>query len=168
MIHNHKRKVKLKQILISVMVAFTFVLSACTPAEVIDAYADLGYTLSQEEAENISALTERDCLPRYEADQYTECAVADAAARYDVSKTLLADLAWCESRFDDEAYNPSSATGLFQFITSTWNNIAKHGAPYSYLPRTNARANAFNAAWLISRDDLGGISHWNASKGCWS
>ncbi len=137
-------------------------LAACTPTEVTEWYTAHGVTLDAGEAETIAEwINDRDCLPRYDSSLYVECAIADAAAAYGLDRAMLADLAWCESRHEPDARNPrSTATGLFQFLTGTWGWVGELGAPYTDLGRTHARANAFTAAWLIARPDLGGIDHW--------
>ena len=56
------------------------------------------------------------------------------------------NVAWCESRYHPNSVNSSSgATGLFQFLASTWS-----GTPYASQSRFDPRANAFAAAWLYS------------------
>lgn len=77
-------------------------------------------------------------------------AIQTAAAKYGVSETLLNRIAHVESRFDPNAYNPSGATGLFQFMPGTWKQ---------YGNGQNARdpvANADAAARLLiaNRDQL--------------
>lgn len=135
--------------------------AACTPQQVTDHYRLFGIDLTPAEAETISEWVSRDCLPRYDVDAYVECAVADAAARYGLDRVMLADLGWCESRLTADARNPrSSATGVYQFLTGTWEWVRSLGAPHAHEDRTHARANAFTAAWLITRTDLGGINHW--------
>ena len=147
------------------LIAIAVFLSACTPAEVSDWFQ--GALTEQEAAEVAEWVNDRDCLPAYDEGLYLECAVADAAGAYRVDVDTLAALVWCESRFDPDARNPrSSAVGLAQFLTGTWEWVESLGAPWAHLPRTHARANVFTAAWLIDRDDLGGISHWDASAGC--
>lgn len=46
--------------------------------------------------------------------------IIDAANRYGVSPDLLLRIAKCESGFSTTAYNPSGATGLFQFMPATF------------------------------------------------
>src|SRR5262245_10255237 len=58
------------------------------------------------------------------------------ALRWNVSWRVLARRAWCESRRDPGAYNPrSGASGLFQFLRSTWQTT-----PY-------ARRSIWSARW---------------------
>lgn len=65
-------------------------------------------------------------------------------------------VAWCESRYDPGAYNRSSgASGLFQFIPSTWRATPQGRAGLSpFDPYANAEA----AAWLYR---VGGPGHWS-------
>jgi hypothetical protein len=85
-----------------------------------------------------------------------------AAAKYGVDGNLMLAIAKCESGFNPNAKNRnSSASGLFQFINSTWRGTPQGRAGISVF---DAHANADAAAWKISQ---GGLSAWNASKKCW-
>ena len=54
------------------------------------------------------------------------------------------NIAYCESRYHPNSVNTDSgATGLFQFMASTWS-----GTPYASKSRLDPVANAFAAAWL--------------------
>ncbi len=69
----------------------------------------------------------------------------------------------CESRGDPTARSGrSSATGLFQFLRSTWNWVSEStGAPsYASGGPYNAVWNIRNAAWLLAN---GGTSHWQCT-----
>jgi len=56
------------------------------------------------------------------------------------------NVAWCESRYHPNSVNTDSrASGLFQFLPSTWS-----GTPYASKSPFDPRANAFAAAWLYS------------------
>lgn len=83
-----------------------------------------------------------------------------AARRYRVSYPLLRRIAWCESGLNPRARNPSGATGLMQFIASTWAIT-----PWARHERVWARWNALAGAWLLKRD---GPRHWYASRHCWA
>jgi hypothetical protein len=63
------------------------------------------------------------------------------------------NVAYCESRYHPNSVNTSSgASGLFQFLPSTWAFTPQHAlSPFD--PTANAQA----AAWLYSRD---GPSQW--------
>lgn len=69
---------------------------------------------------------------------------------------------WCESRGDAEAYNPySGASGLFQFIPSTWAS-ASASAGYSGASAFDAVANTASAAWLAGEYERLGLYYWQA------
>ena len=63
------------------------------------------------------------------------------------------NVAWCESRYHPNSVNSDSgASGLFQFLPSTWAFTPEHAlSPFD--PAANAKA----AAWLYARD---GPSQW--------
>lgn len=77
--------------------------------------------------------------------------IRDAAARWGADPEQLLRVAWCESRFDPLAYNPSAGdSGLFQFIPGTWaaNSVR---AGYAGASPFDAVANANTAAMMFSR-----------------
>lgn len=56
------------------------------------------------------------------------------------------NVAWCESRYHPNSVNTDSgASGLFQFLLSTWS-----GTPYAKDSPFDPRINALAAAWLYS------------------
>ena len=63
------------------------------------------------------------------------------------------NVAWCESRYHPNSVNTSSgASGLFQFLPSTWAFTPQHASsPFDPV------ANSLAAAWLYNRD---GPSQW--------
>lgn len=143
------------------LLPFVIVAASCTPQQVHTFAEQHGIPLTDTQAVTVAGWLTRDCLPAYDSPTYVECAVKDAAVTYGVDVDVLAGLVWCESRFDPDAVNRrSGATGLAQFLEKTWEWVQSLGAPYAHLPRTHARANAFTAAWLIARPELGGIDHW--------
>src|SRR2546428_12109658 len=83
--------------------------------------------------------------------------IRDAAARYGADAEQLLRVAWCESRYDPSAYNPTHAdSGLFQFIPTTWAaNSVRAGyvgaSPFDPVAAANV------AAWMFSR---GSASLW--------
>lgn len=79
------------------------------------------------------------------ADPHVVEAINLAAATYGYSTTLWRK-ARCETggTFDPRARNrSSSATGLFQFLLSTWRST-----PYGVFARTSPYANALAAGWM--------------------
>lgn len=81
---------------------------------------------------------------------------------YGIDSTIPLEIARCESNYNYTSKNAnSSASGVFQFITSTWNGTpeGKHG-----LSPFNADANVRAGIRKISE---GGINAWSASKDCW-
>ncbi len=90
--------------------------------------------------------------------------IRNAAAEYGVDADLLIHIAYCESGYDpsDRNKSGSSASGLFQFMPSTFRATPAGQAGRSIW---DATANAEAAAWKISQ---GGIDAWNASRHCWS
>jgi muramidase (phage lysozyme) len=103
----------------------------------------------------------------YSGRYYSKIEVQDLIRHYSVQYGISADLplriARCESNFRWDAKNPSStASGVFQFLSSTWATkpLAQQGASVF-----NADANVHTAIWLMS---LGKTSMWNSSKSCWN
>lgn len=89
------------------------------------------------------------------ASQYQKPIVA-AAQEFGVSVDLLNALAYTESRFQPGARSPANASGMFQFIPSTWAAvtaaIGEKGKPTSDV-NASARAAAFYLRKLIDRWD---------------
>ena len=68
----------------------------------------------------------------------------------------------CESNGDPSAYNPySGASGLFQFIPSTWATTA-HKAGYPDASPFEPEANTASAAWLANRYQQLNLPYWMA------
>ncbi len=81
--------------------------------------------------------------------------ITAAANRYGVSAETLLRVAYCESRYDPNAYNGIlGASGLFQIIPGTWraNSVA---AGYGGASVWDPVANANVAAWMFSRGQAG-------------
>ncbi len=77
-------------------------------------------------------------------------AIRLASITYNVPESQMIAVARCEtgSTFSPRSYNGSSgASGLFQFLRSTWAHT-----PYASFSVFNAHANALAAAWLFVRD----------------
>jgi hypothetical protein len=68
----------------------------------------------------------------------------------------------CESNGDPNAVNPySGASGLFQFLPSTWATTAP-GAGYAGYSVFDPEANIGSAAWLTNRYQELGYDYWHA------
>lgn len=99
-------------------------------------------------------------------------AIQSAAKQYNVSPELLYDIAFAESSLDPMKTNAegSSASGLFQFTSPTWQTVQRYGGmPGSSLrlpsnDRSDPYASAMAAAYLIGHGQLG---RWDASKWNW-
>lgn len=93
--------------------------------------------------------------------------IAGAARMYGVDAATMTRVAFCESGLRPGAVNRSSgATGLFQWIDSSWiANVRRGGFPYTIADRTDPAASSVVTAYVISRQ---GLRDWEASKGCWA
>jgi hypothetical protein len=91
-------------------------------------------------------------------------AIVEAAARrHGLDPALFAKIAWCESKGDPHAYNPSGASGLFQQLKAYWaGRAAAAGLPGADV--FDPVANAEVSAWLMATS---GPQHWNPSRSCW-
>ncbi len=77
--------------------------------------------------------------------------IRDAAAKWGADPEQLLRVAWCESRFNPLAYNPSAQdSGLFQFIPGTWAANSPR-AGYAGASPFDAVASANTAAMMFSR-----------------
>ena len=104
---------------------------------------------AQAEAARIAALSNHPAAPANIAQ-----AIHNAFAPLgDRALQWAFNVAWCESRYHPNSVNSSSgASGLFQFLPSTWAFTPQHNqSPFD--PVANANA----AAWLYHRD---GPSQW--------
>lgn len=106
------------------------------------------------------------------ASPEVQSAILNAAAKYGVDPTTMAQFAAKESSFNPKAHpkgSPSSAAGLYQFLKGTWNGLVSAGAvdgvdrqaglvtssgktPLANDPRYDAQANA-NAGAAFLRDN---------------
>lgn len=79
-----------------------------------------------------------------------EAIIRDAAAAQGADSEQLLRVAYCESRFNPSAYNVSGASGLFQFMPSTWaaNSVR---AGYAGASVFDPVASANVAAWMFAR-----------------
>lgn len=99
----------------------------------------------------------QDCVERVHAHRCATGSVVScidrAALRWSVDRGLLRRRAWCESRMDPGAYNrQSGASGLFQFLPSTWART-----PYRRHSVWSAKWSSLGAAWM---QHVGRGSEW--------
>lgn len=88
------------------------------------------------------------------ASSEIEAIIRDAAAAQGADAEQLLRVAYCESRFNPGAYNASGASGLFQFLPSTWaaNSVR---AGYAGASPFDPVAAANVAAWMFARGQAG-------------
>jgi hypothetical protein len=98
---------------------------------------------AQAEADRVAALNNHPPPPPYIAK-----IISDAFSPLGQAALVWAlRVAWCESRYHPNSVNSDSgATGLFQFMASTWS-----GTPWANQSRLDPVANANAAAWLYNR-----------------
>lgn len=72
--------------------------------------------------------------------------ISEAAERWGADPVQLMRVAWCESRYNPNAYNPTAQdTGLFQFIPETWRRESRragYGGASAYDPVASANTAA--------------------------
>ena len=104
---------------------------------------------AQAEGARIAALSNHPAPPAYIATAIHNAftPLGDRAVQW------AFNVAWCESRYHPNSVNSSSgASGLFQFLPSTWAFTPQHNqSPFDPIANSNA------AAWLYARD---GPSQW--------
>lgn len=85
---------------------------------------------------------------------------------YGVDYSLAKNIAWCESEYDPSAKNASStASGLYQFLTGTWNHYALlHWGTLTGHDRNDYGDSAELGVWVIANY---GTTDWDASASCW-
>ena len=90
--------------------------------------------------------------------------VRSKAIKYHIDQDLFLRIAKCESGFKADAQNKTStASGIFQFLTSTFTQQAEaHGLLWT--DKNDAETQAELAAHMIAE---GGLRHWNESRACW-
>lgn len=90
---------------------------------------------------------------------------ASAPAHAATVPDVLAKIRYCESGNNYQAQNPSSsASGAYQFLTSTWQSLS---ASSGYATAKSAPAAVQDAA-AIELYNAQGTSPWAASRSCWS
>jgi len=84
------------------------------------------------------------------ASSEIEAIIREAAAAQGADAEQLLRVGYCESRFNPGAYNASGASGLFQFMPSTWaaNSVR---AGYAGASVFDPVASANGAAWMFAR-----------------
>ena len=95
-----------------------------------------------------------------------ESKITRVATEIGVSPTLAKAIAQCESGLKQGVKNKgSSASGVFQFLNSTWNDTLKRMNLPPTLDVFDAGSNILAGIWLLKTD---GVRHWLESKPCWS
>ena len=85
----------------------------------------------------------------------------------DIDPQLALAVALCESRLDPGAKNPNStASGIFQFIRSTWKSTLERMKLPVNLDVFDADVNIRVGVWLMKQD--GAMTHWYPSASCWN
>ena len=81
------------------------------------------------------------------------------AKEYGINPNIALRIAKCESDYNTLAKSPiSSASGVFQFISGTWQSVVKmRGQDYTLSDRFDAEKNIDNAMWLMKTE---GLHHW--------
>jgi soluble lytic murein transglycosylase-like protein len=105
---------------------------------------------------------------KFDMSQYQPSvnAITQAAEEYGIPASLLFDIAFQESTLNpNPPPNPdSTAAGLFQFTSPTWEEAKKRMKLDSAASRLDPDVAAKVAAYFISNGMLG---RWNASKDVW-
>lgn len=78
------------------------------------------------------------------------CEIDRAARHWRQSRGFMRYLARCESGYNWRAYNPSGASGLFQFMPSTYAST-----PYRSRSLWHPKWNAMAAGWMLARGRRG-------------
>src|SRR3990167_5091733 len=85
----------------------------------------------------------------------------------DIDPQLALAVAFCESRLNPGAKNPNStASGIFQFIRSTWKSTLERMKLPVSLDVFDADVNIRAGVWLMKQD--GAMTHWFPSADCWN
>ena len=96
--------------------------------------------------------------PREAFKEEIKSVIITKAVRNNIDPELFLKIAMCESGLNPMAINPtSSASGLFQFLPSTWSNWGK-GDVFDVNDNVDAAIRLFLAR---------GTAPWNPSKSCW-
>ena len=99
----------------------------------------------------------RPARPRPPAPAAVDRVIREAADRWGADPEQMLRVAYCESSYNPNAYNPGHGdSGLFQFIPATWDRWSIR-AGYADVSPFDAVANANTAAMMFGR---GMASHW--------
>jgi hypothetical protein len=124
-----------------------------------------GDTTLSHSTSTTSGLTYSTTTPSLSEKAQIQMLIVEESLIHDYPPIRALAIARCESGYRADAKNAnSSATGVFQFIRSTW-LATPSGA--SGIPPTNWEANVKEAVTLLAN---GGESHWMAdpaSHNCW-
>lgn len=88
------------------------------------------------------ACNERVAVRHCATGQLSAC-IERGGLHWDVSPAMLRRKAWCESRWQRFARNASGASGLFQFLPSTWRTT-----PYRARSVWSAKWSSLAAGWM--------------------
>ena len=95
-----------------------------------------------------------------------ESKIREEADIQDIDPELAVRIANCESGLDQGVRNlsGSSASGIFQFLKSTWYDTLKRMGLPSTLDVFDGYTNIKAGIWLLKMD---GPRHWYESRHCW-
>ena len=89
--------------------------------------------------------------------------ILESAPLFEQDPKLAWRIIWCESNGWSMATNASStASGLFQFIESTWKLTPQGRAGKNVL---DPKSNLLAGLWLMSQPS--GLNNWSETAGCW-
>jgi len=133
-----------------------------------DAYYDAAVTWAWQNGVTTGTGTATaDPIPAMKWAVNVEQTVVDAATEFNVDLEVMVRIIQCESGGNPAAKNPTStASGLGQFLDSTWNaNAPRLGYAATRAESFRVTPAARVMALVLSEQ---GTRPWNASKRCWS
>ena len=96
--------------------------------------------------------------------EWVKSVIISKAREFNIDEDLFLKIAYCESGYKKDIKNTqSSASGIFQFLDSTFYYQAKKYGLRS-TDKNSVEIQAELAARMLAD---GGFSHWYASKSCW-
>ena len=120
----------------------------------------------QEEEINMENLVEPTVVekPRYFSPQEVEAMVDLKAREAGLNPVVAKMIAWCESRFGQFAKNRSGASGVFQIMPTTWQNVLDKFLPLrKYEMNIWDAGDNIDAAFALWKND--GSHHWKQCGG---